>query len=163
VIINLMPNLMKKIYLSALIVLLVAACQTKKDNQADIKAINNWTENYMAGIKTADVERLLSQESDDIFYLPPNQPIVSGKEAARKWLVAYFEYFIPEEKLNLQQVEIKGDYAFVRGNYTWLAKAKQGGQEFKDNGKFMDIFKRQTNGDWKCTHSIWNSDNPNQP
>jgi ketosteroid isomerase-like protein len=60
-------------------------------------------------------------------------------------------------------VEIKGDYAFVRGNYTWLAKAKQSGQEFKDNGKFIDIFKRQPNGDWKCTRSIWYSDNPKQP
>jgi ketosteroid isomerase-like protein/predicted transcriptional regulator len=151
--------IMKKIYLSALIVLLLTACQTKKDIQEDMKAIHIWTENYMEAIKTTDIERLLSLESDDICYLPPNQPILHGKEAARKWLLGYFNYFSPEETLYVLDIEIIDDYAFLRGKYTFFGKVKQSGEEFRDNGKFIDIFKRQPNGDWKCTHSIWNSDN----
>jgi len=150
---------MKKIYLSALIVLLVVACQTKKHFLTDMKAIRGWTENYMAAIKTGDVERLLSLESNDVCYLPPNQPILSGKEAARKWFVQYFNYFNPEEKLYILNLETKDDYAFLIGRYTFFGKVKQSGGEFRDNGKFIDIFKRQPNGDWKRTLHIWNSDN----
>jgi ketosteroid isomerase-like protein len=151
--------IVKKIYLCALIVLLVAACQTKKHFLTDMDAIHGWTENYMAAIKTTDVERLLSLESDDICYLPPNQPIVSGKEAARKWFEQYFNYFSPEEKLIILNLETKDDYAFLKGRYTFFGKVKQSGEEFRDNGKFIDIFKRQPNGDWKRTQHIWNSDN----
>jgi hypothetical protein len=47
---------MKKIFLSALIVLLLGACQTKKHFLTDMKAIHDWTENYMAAIKATDVD-----------------------------------------------------------------------------------------------------------
>lgn len=150
---------MKKIFISALIVLLLGACQSKKHFLTDMNAIHGWTENYMAAIKTTDVERLLSLESDDVCYLPPNQPIVSGKEAARKWFEQYFNYFSPEEKLIILNLETQKDYAFLKGRYTFFGKVKQSGEEFRDNGKFIDIFKRQPNGDWKRTQHIWNSDN----
>jgi ketosteroid isomerase-like protein len=151
---------MKRIYLISLLLLIVASCQTKKDNQADIKAIHKWAENYMIAIEKADINKLLSQESDEICYLPPNQPLVKGKQAARKWLENYFKNFSPEEELKLQQVEISGEFAVASGNYVLCATEKKSGQKFSDNGKFINIFKRQPNGDWILTHSIWNSDNP---
>lgn len=161
-----MSEIMKKIYLCALVVLLLGACQTNKYSpsdikafQIDIKAIRNWLENYMEAIKTTDVERILSYESDNISYLPPNQPLFSGKENLRKWFLAYFNYFTPSERLDLKDFEVFGDFAYLKGTYFVSGKIKQSGAEFMDKGKFINFFKRQTNGDWICTQSIWNSDN----
>ena len=150
-----------------LIVLLLGACQTKKYDQSDIKAfqtdikeIRTWLKNYTEAIKTTDVERILSNVTDDVFYLPPNQAFFSGKENLRKWLLAYFNYFTPTESLNLLDFEVYGDFAYLTGTYTVSGKMKQsGGEEFKDKGKFINFFKRQAKGDWICTKSIWNSDN----
>jgi ketosteroid isomerase-like protein len=161
-----MSETMKRIYLCVLVILLLGACQTKehypsdiKAFRTDIKAIRTWLENYMEAIKTADVERILSYESDDICYLPPNQPFFSGKENLRKWLLEYFNYFSPSERLDLLDFEVFGDFAYLKGTYIVSGKIKQSGEEFNDNGKFVNFYKRQSNGDWICTQSIWNSDN----
>ena len=161
-----MSKTMKKIYLCVLVILLLGACQTKtnyesdiKSFRTDIKAIRSWLDNYMEAVKTADIERILSFESDDICYLPPNQPFFSGKENLRKWLLAYFNYFSPSERLDLLDFEVFGDFAYLKGTYIVSGKIKQSGEEFMDNGKFINFFKRQPNGNWICTQSIWNSNN----
>jgi ketosteroid isomerase-like protein len=113
----------------------------------------------MEAVNTADIERILSYESEDICYLTPNQPLFSGKENLRKWFLAYFNYFNPSERLDLLNFEVFGDFAYLIGKYTINAKIKHSGEEIRDNGKFINFFKRQDNGSWICTQSIWNSDN----
>jgi ketosteroid isomerase-like protein len=156
---------MRKILLCALVVLLFGGCHPKshysdlKSFTTDITEIRSWLKNYTEAIKTADIERILSYESDDISYWPPNQPLFSGKENLRKWFLAYFNYCTPVESLNLIDFDVYGDFAYLTGNYSVSGKIKQGGEEFRDNGKFIDFFKRQPDGNWICTQSIWNSDN----
>ncbi|MDO9580458.1 MAG: DUF4440 domain-containing protein, partial [Bacteroidales bacterium] len=157
---------MKKIFLYALVVLLLGACQTKKHYQSDIKAfriditsIRTWMVNYAEAIKSPDVEQILSYFSDDVCYLPPNQTSFSGKENLRKWFLAYSNYFSPSERLDLTDFEVYGDFAYLQGKYSVYGKIKQSGEEFRDNGKFINFFKRQPSGNWICTQSIWNSDN----
>ena len=157
---------MKKVYLCVLGILLLGACQTKTNYESDIKsfridhkAIRTWLDNYMEAVKTADIERILSYESEDICYLPPNQQLFSGKENLRKWLLAYFNYFTPSERLDLLNLEVFGDFAYLKGKYIINAKIKHSGKEISDKGKFIYFYKRQNNGSWICTQSIWNSDN----
>jgi ketosteroid isomerase-like protein len=151
-----------------LIVLLLGACRQKnhysdlKSWRADGKAISRWVENYNEAIKSADIERILSLVSDEICYYPPNEPSFSGKENLRKWFLEYFNYCIPSENLNLAGpggFDVYGDFAYLTGTYSINAKIKQSGEEFKDNGKYTNLFKRKPDGNWICTQSIWNSDN----
>jgi ketosteroid isomerase-like protein len=151
-----------------LIVLLLGACRPKnhysdlKSWRADVKAIRSWVENYNEAIKSADIERILSLVSDDICYYPPNEPSFSGKENLRKWFLVYFNYCIPSENFNLSGpggFDVYGDFAYLTGTYSINAKIKQSGEEFKDNGKYTNLFKRKPDGNWICTQSIWNSDN----
>jgi ketosteroid isomerase-like protein len=156
---------MRKILLCALVVLLLGGCHPKshysdlKSFTADITEIRSWLKNYTEAVKTADIERILAYESDDISYWPPNQPLFSGKENLRKWFLAYFNYCTPVESFNLIDFDVYGDFAYLTGKYSVSGKIKQGGEEFRDNGKFIDFFKRQPDGNWICTQSIWNSDN----
>lgn len=148
-----------------LIVVLLGACQRNRQVsqlmtwRADVKAIRTWYENYTDAINTADIERILSYESDDICYYPANQPYFSGKENLRKWFISYFNYFSPTESYSFLDFKVYGDFAYVIGKYSLQGKIKQTGEEFKDNGKFTNFFKRQSDGNWICTQSLWNSDN----
>jgi ketosteroid isomerase-like protein len=157
---------MKKIFLCALIVLLLSACQTRKNyhvhNRADRAVyipISNWFGNYLEAIKKADVEPILSSVSDDITFMPPNQPSFSGKENLRKWLLEYFNYCSSSEGVSILEYEVYDGFAYLQGKYTIKAKIKKSGEEYIDNGKFINFFRRQSNGIWMCTQSIWNSDN----
>jgi ketosteroid isomerase-like protein len=148
-----------------LIVVLLGACQRNRQYshlmawRADVKTIRTWFENYSEAINSADIERILSFESDDICYYPANQPFFSGKENLRKWFISYFNYFSPTESFSFLDFKVYGDFAYVIGKFSLQGKIKQTGEEFRDNGKFTDFFNRQSDGNWICTHSIWNSDN----
>jgi ketosteroid isomerase-like protein len=148
-----------------LIVVLLGACHrnnqysTLRSRKADVKAIRTWFENYTKAINSADIERILSYQSNDICYYPPNQPYFSGKENLRKWFLSYFNYFNPQESYSFLNLNVYGDFAYVIGKYSVQGKIKQTGEEFKDNGKFTNFFNRKSDGNWICTKSIWNSDN----
>lgn len=148
-----------------LIAVLLGACQRNRQYsqlmawRADVKSIRTWVENYTEAINSADIERILSYQSDDICYYPANQPFFSGKENLRKWFISYFNYFSPRESFSFLDFNVYGDFAYVIGKYSLQGKIKQTGKEFKDNGKFTNFFNRQSDGNWICTKSIWNSDN----
>jgi ketosteroid isomerase-like protein len=147
-----------------LLVVLLGGCKRNslishlKEWRADNKSIGTWYENYTEAINSADIERILSYESDDICYYPANQPFFSGKENLRKWFISYFNYFSPTESFNFLDFKVYGDFAYVIGKYSIRGKIKQTGEEFKDNGKFTSFFKRIPEGNWICTQSLWNSD-----
>jgi len=156
---------MKKILFCIMVICSLCACQTKSSYpdikvwQADTKAIRTWIDNYTEAIKTADIERILSYESDDICMYPPNQPSFSGKENLRKWFIAYYNYFSPIETFSFVDFKVFGDFAYIIGRYNVQGIIKQTGEEYRDNGKFTNFFKRQSDGNWICTQSMWNSDN----
>jgi ketosteroid isomerase-like protein len=148
-----------------LIVVLLGACQRNRQYshlmawRADVKSIRTWFENYTEAINSADIERILSYESDDICYYPANQPFFSGKENLRKWFISYFNYFSPRESFSFLDFKVYDDFAYVIGKYSLQGNIKQTGEEFSDNGKFTYLFKRQSEGNWICSQSLWNSDN----
>ncbi|MCX6327696.1 MAG: DUF4440 domain-containing protein [Bacteroidia bacterium] len=148
---------MKKIILSVIVLLLVEACQTINQHSKDMNAIRRWIMNYEEAIRKTDSEHLLSFVSDDVVYLPPNQPSFSGKENLRKWFLEYFNYYSPSENLHIRTLGVNGDCAFLICDYSISARENNSGKEFHDNGKLINLFKRSFNGEWKITYSIWNS------
>lgn len=149
---------MKK-YLFVFAVLFLEACQPKHYRPMELR---RWVDDYMVAIKTANIEGLLSYESNNIRYFPPNQSSFSGKDNLRKWFLEYFNYYDNiSEKIWIKDLEARGDYAYIICNYSISARVKHSGDEFRDSGKLINFFKRQFNGDWLCTHSMWNSDTRN--
>lgn len=149
---------MKKI-LFAIIFLSLLSCQTRNNNPSDVNAIHKWISNYEEAILNADIEAILSGESESIVYFPPNQPAFSGKENLRKWYLDYFNYYDPKELLLARDIKIKGDLAYVTCNYSVAVKVKYSGEAFSETGKLINIFTREHYGNWKCIYSIWNSNN----
>lgn len=143
-------GIFRKITLYIVFVITFLGCNTRsqyhdiKSYKSDITSIREWLNNYSEAIKTADIERILSYESDDIRYWPPNQPLFSGKENLRKWFIAYFNYCTPSESLNLLDFNVYGDFAYLTGKYSISGIIKQSGKVFNDNGKFINFFKCQS-------------------
>ena len=128
------------------------------DTSKDVEAIRSWCDQLMASVKAGDVEGTIALQAENVVYMPQNEPAVIGTNNARLWEQAAMKNFNQQEILKLNEIEVVGDWAFVRGDYTYLAIPKQGGQPIQDKGKFIDIFRRMSTGVWKCTHTIWNSD-----
>lgn len=124
----------------------------------DVAAIKASTEAYMQAARSEDSAARAALYTEDAVLMPPNQPMVQGRAAIQEWSEA-----LPTEmefNLTVEEIDGRGDLAFVRGTYS-LAVVPEGAPEpIKDTGKFIEIRRKQEDGSWLIAVDIFNSDLP---
>ena len=133
--------------------------QPKIDVAADIKAINAGNDQWTTAFNSNDAAALAAIYTDDAIRLLPNQAAVEGKQAIQAAFEAMFKENAVKCTLNLLETQVAGDWAYGRGNYT-LTVTPKSGKPTEYAGKYLEIFRRQPDGSWKCYRAIWNSNNP---
>lgn len=108
-----------------------------------------------------DVDKAVSYYTDDAVVFPPNAPSATTKEAIRnawKEMLTSPGAAISWKATNVE-VAKSGDLAYVSGTYEETTNDASG-KPVTDHGKYVEIFKKQAGGSWKCVVDIWNSDLP---
>ena len=106
-----------------------------------------------------DVEQTIGYYSDDAIVLPPNATDAATKEAIRnvwKDMFASPSLVISWQPTRVQ-VGKSGEMAWVRGRYE-LTMNDASGKPIDDRGKYLEVWEKQTDGNWKCAAEMWNSD-----
>ncbi len=57
------------------------------------------------------------------------------------------------------EVARSGELAYLNGTYE-LTMNDASGKPANDRGKYVEVWKKQADGAWKCVADIWNSDLP---
>jgi ketosteroid isomerase-like protein len=110
---------------------------------------------------TKDVERTIAYYSDDAIVLPPNATGAVTKEAVRnvwKEMLASPGLAITWNPIRVQLAK-SGDMGWVSGTYE-LTMNDPSGKPINDRGKYLEVWEKQTDGNWKCRADMWNSDLP---
>jgi ketosteroid isomerase-like protein len=94
--------------------------------------------------------------ADDAILMPPNAPIAQGQNA----IIATFKSWPTLTKFQTNDLEIEGsgNLAFIRGTYD--IAMKKNGIEIEDNGKYIEIWRKNDRDEWKCIRDIFNSNMP---
>jgi ketosteroid isomerase-like protein len=106
-----------------------------------------------------DVEQTIGYYSDDAIVLPPNATSAATREAIRnvwKDMFASPGLVISWQPTRVQ-VGKSGEMAWVRGTYE-LTMNGASGKPIDDRGKYLEVWEKQTDGNWKCAAGMWNSD-----
>jgi ketosteroid isomerase-like protein len=106
-----------------------------------------------------DVEQTIAHYTDDAIVLPPNATGAATKEAIRnvwKDMFATPGLVISRQPTRVQ-VGKSGEMAWVRGTYE-LTMNDASGKPIDDRGKYLEVWEKQTDGNWKCAANMWNSD-----
>lgn len=127
---------------------------------ADVEAIKSWYDQKTIITNAGDLDKLKSLFTEDVIFMPPNAILFKGWEAYREFAQSLFDEFNNEEEITYKEIEVFGDLAFVRISYRIQVIPKIGGETALMKGKGMWILKRQTDGSWKGTHCVWNSNYP---
>ena len=106
-----------------------------------------------------DVEQMIAYYSDDAIVLPPNATSAATKEAGRN---VWRDMFAgPGLVIGWQptrvQVAKSGEMGWVSGTYE-LTMNDASGKPINDRGKYLEVWEKQTDGNWKCAADMWNSD-----
>jgi ketosteroid isomerase-like protein len=96
--------------------------------------------------------------------LVPHAPIVTGKKAVKKLIAAGFD--LKDYKLSWRPdkagVARSGELGYTSGKYK-VSFMDASGRTIFEKGKYLMIWKKQKNGDWKVLFDMNNSDSPPPP
>ena len=153
--------------LITLSLLSLTACQrqattTLADTRsADEAALKNLDAEWSKAAGAKDIDKTASYYSDDALVLPPNMPTINGKQGARAMWQGMFSVpgFGGGWKASKVEVARSGDLAYVTGTYE-LSETDAKGKSMTDKGKYLEVWKKQSDGTWKCVVDMFNSDLP---
>ena len=123
------------------------------------QALRDADDAWSKAAASKDLEKTVAYYTNDAIVLPPNAPIATTKGAIKKlWgdLLATPGLVI-SWKATKVEVAKSGDLGFVSGTYEFTMN-DAGGKPTTDKGKYVEVWKKQAGGGWKCGTDIWNSD-----
>jgi len=142
---------------------LVAACtaqiEVETDDAADIAAINAVRDMEVSSLMAGDMT--MPYATDDIIVMPPNEPIVVGREAVMNWGEA-FVAAVTVESLSYDETEItvSGDLAVEHYTSSLTMRMEGAEESVTEQIKGVHVYRKQADGSWKMTLDVWNMNTP---
>lgn len=106
-----------------------------------------------------DVEELVGFYTDDAKILPPNAPMLQGRDGLRGLFKEYIEAGMKTLDLETVDVVEAGDVVVEVGRYV-MGIEPPGAGLIEDRGKYVGVFRRQPGGELKLIIDTFNSDAP---
>ncbi len=148
------------VLLSAVLVAAVACGSTDSEEEVSA-AVEEIFDEYEASVMAGDADRWMALWTDDPVQLPPDAPAVTDRETLHDSTKAEFEVVsYTEFDISVEEVQVAGGWAYARGNFTVTAEMTETGDIIPIDGKFLTIFKRQSDGTWKIHRDAFNSNVP---
>jgi ketosteroid isomerase-like protein len=136
----------------------VSACATGANQQeftrADADAIRQTAADLSAAFNARQVDKIVTFYADNSVFMPPNAPLMRGREPLQSFYNGMIERGASDLELNPEEVSGHGPLAYESGTYS-VSYAKG----VRDRGKYVRIL-RNTAGYWRTEKTIWSSDFP---
>lgn len=104
------------------------------------------------------VDALTGLFADDAVYMPPHHAAIHGREAIREYLRNPISHHVATD-LTYEVTFIKhsGDLAYDVGRYSMMVPDAKGVRRL-DRGKYLTVWRRQSDGQWRIAADTWSSD-----
>lgn len=149
--------------LLVLLLSLSLACQsqTGADTRADEATLRKLDDEWSKAAGAKDIEKTLSFYSDDAIVLVPNSPLLNTKEQIRTLWTGMFSVpgFGGGWKPTKIEIARSGDLAYISGRYE-ISEVDPSGRPLTDTGNYLEIWRKQPDGNWKCVVDTFSSDLP---
>ena len=114
---------------------------------------------FRAAANAGDAAALAAVYTTDASLLPPNLPLRRGRTAIKAFWAGLLDAYTLTFEIAPDVIEGRGDLAYNMGHYRFTAVPKaKSAAGFADEGKFVEILKKQSDGSWKYVVDIYNSD-----
>lgn len=117
-------------------------------------AIRALSDAFVRHFNAGEADRLVQAfYTEDARLLPPNHPMAVGRSQIREAFRELLQVGLGGLVIGDYQIEIasSGDLAYGIGTFTLARPAP-------DRGKFVEIYRRQEDGSWRCVADMFSSD-----
>ncbi len=113
---------------------------------------------FESAIETADLELLNSLFAEDAWMLPPNHPVLKGREAILRYYTGMLSVGQYEMKFEVEDLEEFGDHAIEISNWVMTVKTADSINHVAQ-GKSMVLWRNNGAG-WQIARDMFSSNNP---
>jgi uncharacterized protein (TIGR02246 family) len=114
-----------------------------------------------AAANTRDVDKLASFYTEDTAFMPPNGPLMTGRESAKKFFAEMMQpadFSIAWQPTKVEAAR-SGEIGYSIGTYHVMFTGPDG-KMIMDDGKYSTVWKKQADGSWKLAVDMFNSNTP---
>ena len=112
----------------------------------------------MAAANAGDADGIVAVYAEDAALLAPNLPPQKGHEAIKSFWGGFLDAYTVRFEVASDTIEGRGDLAYNQGHYRFTAVPKaKGVPGVADEGKFLEILKKQPDGSWKYIVDMYSS------
>ena len=141
--------------------LLTFICSVSAADSKIEQAVRDQDTQWSKAAESRDLEKLLSFYAEDAVVLPAHATIATTKDSIRNIFQKLLS--IPGVALSWKPTKVtaaeSGDLAYSTGAYEMSAPDDTGKPSI-DRGKYVAVWKKQADGNWKVAVDVWNTDLP---
>lgn len=116
---------------------------------------------FVEAFNRGDAAAVAALYTDDATLLPPSSDLIRGRQGLQDFWSAAMKAGLKDVALTTVDVWGSEDTACEIGKYS-VTVQPEGQERRADSGKYLVVWKRQTDGSWKLQADIWNSNLPPQ-
>ena len=149
---------MKHVHLLAILFIMLVGCNTAAgpSAEADKKRITEMSAARAKAFNEGNAAAIAIHFTDDALLMAPGKPVAKGRDAVETYYQSIFSEYTTQLESHYEEVEVSGQLAYGRGGAKVTLTPKKGGAVMISTAKYLNILKKQPNGEWKTTHDIWN-------
>ena len=158
---------MKRLVIFAAATVALTACDRPSTNAdrptpgTELEAVKAADAALQAAIVAKDLDKIMVHYADNVTLMPTAEPLISGKAAVtEEWEhVLAIPGFDSRSVTTGAKVSAANDLAYTMGSYR-TAMVGEDGKQVVEPGKWLTIWKKQADGNWRIVVETYNTDVP---
>ncbi len=123
----------------------------------DMDALQAYIDEFVGQCLDRDLDALVERLTDDVVFLPPDEPMVIGKAAAADFLGTY--PIMTRFSASIDSADGRANHAALHGPFDMTVETEDG--ETRMVGKWLATYRKE-GGRWRMATDCWNLDAPAQ-
>ena len=142
-----------------LLFMLTTGCKEKNKTPeaATTEELSQMNRDFAKALNNKDAVAASLLYSENATLLPPNEPIVTGRENIQKYWQGALDAGTTDVSVSTISTGSNGDLGYEIGRFQ-LSYPGADGKMIVEKGKYTEILKLTKNGKWISIYGIWNSD-----
>lgn len=126
------------------------------DSAGEVDRLTELRNNYERAENAGNVADIMDTCTDDVVFMPPEAPPVSGAAAVRGFFEEFLTAFDASIELSREAITVGNDVAAEWGTVSGSVTGPDGESQSVNN-TYLIVYERDSDGTWKQSKNIWNA------